>query len=277
MKFVQCILDTRIPRSLPMYHNFSPFIYLALHVHAHNYKIMNKLYMCVFLQTLEQEVSALQEQISALKSNSDQLEVANQNQLTELTRLRTLENDKKELEEELKVLSQKNTELQFQLSRLQKQYNEEGMAQQEELLGVLKSKLAKLHKEKAVWQDKEKGYVSEVENLKEEIAKLRKALTDSETMRTKLRTEYDAVLKELNSLRKQPAQDKDAHSFRDYVAVKRDLVVAREMNEELKQKIKIVQRGSGTLPHLKPEKTQPKSLTSSAKGTKPPPPIMYKS
>ena len=148
---------------------------------------------------------------------------------------------------------QKNKELQFRLSRAQKEIEDAGLNHQEELMTSIRNKLAKLHKEKSIWTEKEEQFDKNINDLKDENGKLRRALVDSERMRQEMNQQMEAVLQELYALRKSASEAGDSRTFKDFVQVKRELVQLKEENEHLK--FKLSQGKSNSLPSLKGAQT----------------------
>ena len=135
----------------------------------------------------------------------------------------------------------------------------------------LRNKLTKLHKEKSIWTEKEVQMNKEIEDLKDENGKLRRALFDSERMRQDMHGQMERVLEELFTLRKASMAAGDSRTFKDFVQIKRELAQVKEENQELKTKTTSREK-LNSLPTLKGSQVQSyssfKSVSrvSSAKG-----------
>ena len=136
--------------------------------------------------------------------------------------------------------------------------------QQEEFMTSLRNKLTKLHKEKAVWVDKEVLLDKEIQDLKDENGKLRRALLDSERMRQDMHGQMERVLEELYALRKASMTAGENRTFKDFVQIKRELAQVKEENEDLKSRI-TTRKKSNSLPSLKGS-VRSTSRVNSAKG-----------
>ena len=136
--------------------------------------------------------------------------------------------------------------------------------QQEEFMTSLRNKLTKLHKEKAVWVDKEVLLDKEIQDLKDENGKLRRALLDSERMRQDMHGQMERVLEELYALRKASMTAGENRTFKDFVQIKRELAQVKEENEDLKSRITTREK-SNSLPSLKGS-VRSTSRVNSAKG-----------
>ena len=136
-------------------------------------------------------------------------------------------------------------------------------------MNTLRIKLQKLHKEKSVWQEKEQQYQTNTDNLQAEIAKLRKALTDSERMRGEMHAQLDEVIKELNLLKSRASGEKESQTFKEFVKVKRELAIVMEENEKLKGQLKMKGKrgsgGGGLLPKLDSDSSSSLSKASGKK------------
>ena len=161
--------------------------------------------------------------------------------------------------------------MQFRLERAQRELEESGLKQQEEFMTSLRNKFNKLHKEKSVWVEKQVQMNKEIEDLKDENGKLRRALLDSERMRQDMHGQMEGVLEELYALRKASMAAGDSRTFKDFVQIKRELAHVKEENNELKTRITSREK-SNSLPSLKGSHVQSyssiKSISrvSSAKG-----------
>ena len=183
-----------------------------------------------------------------VKEENLQLEQAKQNQLREIEHLNSVKERNDHLIEELQEANQKNKEFEFRVARLERDLDDRGYKEQEDCMNTLKSKLTLLHKERSTWGDKQSSYLTEVQELKEEIAKLRKALVDSERMRGDLHKQIETLMEELDALRQKSAFDRTGQVFKDFVQLKRDVAYLREENEDLKGRMR---PRSGLLPTLK--------------------------
>ena len=140
----------------------------------------------------------------------------------------------------------------FFLERLERELSEIGFKEQDSLMQTLKSKLTKLHKERAVLKEQLTDKETESTNLKDENEQLRRALRDSEHMRQQLYESKQEVDQEVLTLRRQLEllQGGPKDNFRDFVHLKRQLNVTKEENDDLKVRLKY-QTKSGPLPSLK--------------------------
>ena len=143
----------------------------------------------------------------------------------------------------------------FRLERAQRELGDSAQKQQEEFMTSLRNKLTKLHKEKSIWIDKEVQFDKEIEDLKDENGKLRRALLDSERMRQDMHGQMERVLEELYALRKASTTVGESKTFKDFIQIKRELAQMKEENEELKLRITTREK-SNSLPSLKGSQTQ---------------------
>ena len=178
-----------------------------------------------------------------------ELDQVNGYQLQEIEQLNCVRDHNEHLREQLSESHQKNKELEFKVSRLERDLTDTGQTEQEELMGTLKNKLTLLHREKSLWSDKQKDYESEIAALREEVAKLRRALNDSERMRSDLHEQMDELLKELNALRQRMTSESNGQAFKEFVQLKREMTSLREENDDLRGRLKA--KTGTVLPSLK--------------------------
>ena len=167
-----------------------------------------------------------------------------------------MEAKNKDLREEINSLVQKNKELEFKISRLEKELKvgDSSGPDKDELVHTLKSRLAKTLKEKSALEDKEKEYLQITEQLRSEMAKYKKALSDSEGMRRQMQVELEMLLRELDGLKRHLAKsdkERERENFKEFVQLKRDVQLLREENEMLKNRHKSSKSMPGHLPLLK--------------------------
>ncbi len=206
------------------------------------------------MQHHQDRVLVLEKEVMGLQDDKEKLEQVQDNQLEEIQRLRNVQERNLELIEEVKEVTQKNKELHYKISRLHKEIEESGKPEQDDLLNTLKTKLAKLYKEKSHFEEKEKEYERQMEELKDENGKLRRALTDSDRMRGEMNDKMEAVIHELNNLKRQSTQSaRERQHFKDFVQLKRDMGLLRQENDELKTRLKLATGNGkmGNLPSLK--------------------------
>ena len=196
-----------------------------------------------------------------------ELTESTQNQLQELQRYQTVEDDNRALTEELAFAEQTNQELRFQISKLEHNLGDSGINQQEELLAVLRAKLKKVHTERADALDRVEKCQAANDDLKAENDGLRRALSDSERMRGEMRAQMEALMQEMAALtRNKSSVEIDNHNFKDFVHVKRDLANVKRENESLRQQLKPVR--DGALPKLKSSGSVTSSSSSIRSGKK---------
>lgn len=193
---------------------------------------MYSVFSAFIFQILELEVGALQQEIERLTSAKRSLEESSQNQLKELQRLPALEEKVKGLEDALKEAEQRTTELKLVNSRLEKELTEMKASNHEEIVKALRSEIKKLLREKEVWEGQDREKANRIESLEAENEKLRKALADSERMRTELRVQLDEATSRAS------ASGGDRRNFEEFVQVKRQLALVKAENEELKARLK---------------------------------------
>ena len=198
-------------------------------------------------QELQQKIIGQETEIATLRANNAKLDEVKVNQLAEISRLSHVEAHNGDLLAEVKEVNQVNKELQFRVSKLERELGESGRHDTEEILLTLRNRLTKLHKEKSLWEEKEKQYIKQIEELKEENAKLRRALADSESMRENLSVQMEEILKEFDRLKRHSSHERDKQSFKDFVALKRDLQHVRHENDELKTMVKLATGGKGRI------------------------------
>ena len=211
------------------------------------------------LQLLQEKIDHQRLEIDRLLAREQELTESTQNQLQEIQRFRTVEDDNKALTEELAYAEQTNQELRFQISKLEHTLGDSGVNQQEELLAMLRAKLKKVHGERSDALEQVTKCQATNEDLDAENGGLRRALADSERMRGELRAQMEALMQEMAALmRNKSSVEIDGGNFKDFVHVKRELANVRRENETLRQRLRPVR--DGALPQLKSSG----SLTSSS-------------
>lgn len=200
-----------------------------------------------FLQGLNSKIASQAEAIEELKSENARLQQAQRNQMEEIQRLQYVDDKCRNMGDQISELNQQKQELQFRIDRLQRDLGDSGFNKQEDILSTLKSKLSKLHLEKQDFESRDKERESLIRDLQEELERLRKAYGDSERMRADLKVQYDALVLELNQLKRQTSGDRQ--TFRDFVQLKRDMASVVEENEELKIRLKLGKTKHHSLKH----------------------------
>ena len=178
-----------------------------------------------------------------------ELTESTENQLLEIQRYRTVEDDNNALTEELAFAEQTNQELRFQMSKLEVNLGESGVNLQEELLSTLRARLKKVHTEREEALGKADKCQASNDDLGAENEGLRKALSDSERMRDEMKVQIESLMREIAALmHSKPHAEIDNQNFKDFVHVKRELANVTRENESLRMQLRPVR--DGALPKL---------------------------
>ncbi|XP_033754340.1 myosin-9-like isoform X2 [Pecten maximus] len=144
-----------------------------------------------------------------------------------------------QLIQELREANQKNMELNFRLSKLEKE-----LAQQEEdkdkvtLIENLKVKVTQMQAERGSALEKERNYEKMLKELQAEMMSLKESYVIVELDKQRIYTEYQKVLAELMYLRKKDSIDSASKSFKDFVQLKRELNEVKTENSDLRRMVK---------------------------------------
>lgn len=173
----------------------------------------------------------LQSEIDKLKSD---------NQLSSAEQLDSLKNKNELLSQELKEINQKNLELKFRISKLEKELKEaSGDQDLAELIDSLRKKVSQMQKERNTFTEKESGNEQLIQDLQNEIEALKEEIRKLQAHKVKLAEEFRKVYEELQDLKSKYASDSAKKSFQDFVSLKREFAVLKEENETLKQALKL--------------------------------------
>merc|ERR1712226_799089 len=96
------------------------------------------------VEILQLKVEALQNEVDRLSNESNKSGHTNRNQLTEIQRLQFVEKQNENLKGELNEMIQKNKELQFKISKLERDLSDQKVSEQDELMNSLKEKIKKV-------------------------------------------------------------------------------------------------------------------------------------
>lgn len=141
--------------------------------------------------------------------------------------------------QELREANQKNMELNFRLSKLEKE-----LAQQEEdkdkvtLIENLKVKVTQMQAERGSALEKERNYEKMLKELQAEMMSLKESYVILELDKQRIYTEYQRLLGELMHLRKKDSIDSASKSFKDFVQLKRELNEVKSENSDLRRMVK---------------------------------------
>ncbi|XP_052230608.1 coiled-coil domain-containing protein 18-like isoform X2 [Dreissena polymorpha] len=213
-------------------------------------------------------IANLQMELNAVKDENEQLSGEKTSQFSQIQSLQTLKSQNEALAQDLKAMAHKNMELQFRVSKLEADLKEASNTKdQAELIDNLKTKLAKLHKERSIATEKEEYYQKNIGDLKYEVEKLREKLHSAEVTKDRVLDEYHRLNAELQHMKKNQSADSQNKNFKDFVKLKREVVNLKEENSELKQLHKAVfTTGSNThLPMLRFEHDVPVVKSSASK------------
>ncbi|OWF48011.1 myosin-9-like isoform X1 [Mizuhopecten yessoensis] len=144
--------------------------------------------------------------------------------------------------QEVREANQKNMELNFRLSKLEKE-----LAQQEEdkdkltLIENLKVKVTQMQAERGSALERERNYEKMLKELQAEMMSLKESYVILELDKERYRTEYQKLLAELMYRRKKDSIDSASKSFKDFVHLKRELNEAKNENSDLRRMVKPAQ------------------------------------
>ena len=214
-------------------------------------------------ESLILKVNSLTQDLEQVTREVNQLKSVKDNQNGQIDKICQLERSNVEMQHKINELTQRNKELLIRLEKAESMLVEfESKSEKEELVQTLKNKLSKLHKEKCVFEQKEKEYAFIIQELKEENTKLKRDLNDSEKMRRELQQRLDKHLQEMNDCKRKTHVD-EKQTFKDFVQLKREMANLRSENEELKQQIKQI-NSNRSFPSLK-DVDQRRGLTRGAR------------
>ncbi|KAL4234861.1 hypothetical protein ACF0H5_006503 [Mactra antiquata] len=204
------------------------------------------------IEKQRQFIDELQQEVELLKTSNEDLNNEKSSQFSQLQDLQSLKTQNQGLVQDLQSLAQRNLELSHKVMQLEAQLRETSNTKdQVDLIDNLKNKLAKLHKERAVANDREEYYHRQVEELKEEIEALKKKVQSAEVTKDRVLEEYYKVHTELQYLKKHQSADDNSKNFKDFVKLKREVAVLREENSELRHNKRLNGGSSSSLPMLK--------------------------
>ncbi|XP_060066404.1 repetitive organellar protein-like [Ylistrum balloti] len=144
-----------------------------------------------------------------------------------------------QLLQELREANQKNMELNFRLSKLEKE-----LSQQEEdkdkvtLIENLKVKVTQMQAERGSALEKERNYEKLIRELQAEIMSLKESYVILESDKQRIYAEYQRIMTELMYLRKKDSIDSASKSFKDFVQLKRELNEVKSENSDLRRMVK---------------------------------------
>ena len=196
-------------------------------------------FITFLLQILDLKVKAVEQENDRLKNENDLLKQTTDGQLGELSNMHTLRSKNMDLEQQIAESKQKIKELQFTISRQERLLEENGGSSgsdQTNLIESLRKKLVKLHNEKMAFTLKETEYQDLIEQLQEEISQLKAQIQDLLSEKGTIAKQLKNALQELAKYRGK--QSGDNINFKDFVQLKREMVLLKQENDELKLKIK---------------------------------------
>ncbi|KAK7114051.1 trichohyalin-like [Littorina saxatilis] len=218
---------------------------------------------------LELLVEGLQIEMKDLTAEKDKLHTSLEeakeqaSQMHQLQELRTLNQN---LTDELREVNQKNLEYVYKIEKLEQEVKDNSTEKdQTVLVEAMKNKMEKLMKEKELAlmrEDDARHDCEETRALNEEMEKRLRLLAEEQT---KLIQEQGALYIEYGKLSKRLRQDEDKAAFREFVALKRELIATKNENEILRLKVRT---SSNTLPMLKEDLPPPAAKPLTKKGKK---------
>lgn len=217
-------------------------------------------------------IANLNLEIDTLKTQNEHLSGEKTSQFSQLQNMQSLKSQNMTLVQDLKAMDQKNIELMHKISHLEAQLKEATSSKEHvELIDNLKTKLAKLHKERSVAVEKEEFYQKQIGDLRYEVETLKEKVQSAEVTKDRVLEEYYKVLSELQYLKRNYSNDSNSKNFKDFVKLKREVAVLREENEEFKRGLKPVTSSSSatSLPMLRFEVDAPIRPGGTKKGHKP--------
>lgn len=227
-----------------------------------------------FLNTitdLEKKLGECQSKVASLTAARDELQQAlssaQNSQMSELHQVQDLRNTNQSLTDELHEEQQKNLELAYKVQKLENELRDNAAEKdQAKLVEAMRNKMEKLVKEKELSVLREGDMSQELADANSLIESLQKAIEELKKEKEKVVTEYGELTIEFEKLRRRLLQDQDKAAFRDFVAVKRELISVKNENEVLRLKVRT---SSGSLPMLKEDVPPPKPpVVMSKKGRK---------
>lgn len=154
------------------------------------------------------------------------------------------------LDSELREANQKNMELVYKIEKLEKELKEpkENLDRETKLIESMRNKMQKLLKEKELAVLKKSGLKKQCEEMSALNQKLQDTLHQVEKEKNDMFQNFKNLSEEYENFQRQMQQDQEKASFRNFVALKRDLATIKNENEILRLKMKSV---SDSLPLLK--------------------------
>ena len=220
-------------------------------------------------QELELLVEGLRIEVKELNTEVDRLKgllEESQAKTSQLHQLQELRSVNLSLTDELREANQQNLEYVYKIETLEKQLKDNsGEKEQTKLIEALKNKMEKVLKEKELAIMKESDAKAQSEEMKVVIDSLQTKLKDIEEEHAKLVQEHGELFIEYGKLRKRLQQDEDKTTFREFVALKRELVAVKNENEILRLKVRT---SSDSLPMLKEDLPPPVTKPMTKKGKK---------
>ncbi|KAK7498818.1 hypothetical protein BaRGS_00009910 [Batillaria attramentaria] len=212
------------------------------------------------ISELQQELAKAQSEVEDLTQAKNKLQEclasAQTVQSSEIHQMQELRQVNQSLTDELQAATQKNVENTHMIEQLQKRLTEnESSAEQTKLIEALRHKMEKLMKQKELAVLHEEAARKECAAANSLIDNLQETITRLEEEKAKVMHEYGQLTVEFEKLRRKLEQDKDKAGFRDFVALKRELIAVKNENEVLRLKAR---SASGSLPMLKEDLPPPK-------------------
>nr|KAG5707854.1 hypothetical protein BaRGS_031585 [Batillaria attramentaria] len=212
------------------------------------------------ISELQQELAKAQSEVEDLTQGKNKLQEclasAQTVQSSEIHQMQELRQVNQSLTDELQAATQKNVENAHMIEQLQKRLTEnESSAEQTKLIEALRHKMEKLMKQKELAVLHEEAARKECAAANSLIDNLQETITRLEEEKAKVMHEYGQLTVEFEKLWRKLEQDKDKAGFRDFVALKRELIAVKNENEVLRLKAR---SASGSLPMLKEDLPPPK-------------------
>ncbi|XP_005091270.1 restin homolog [Aplysia californica] len=184
------------------------------------------------MQTYKQENEELKEELEGIRSD---LEIIQSKRSTDMTQVRELRAENKQLSETVQEVQQKNNELEFRLDKALSDLREKADDQEQtNLIENLRDKVRQLTLDREAGVERETQMGQDLLDLSALKDELKHANAHLQRELEKLLTEYGHLLAEYERLRKRSMKEKDNKTFKDFVSLKRELRSVRHENETLK-------------------------------------------
>lgn len=224
--------------------------------------------MAAEAEDFKRVISDLTMEVDALRDENRKITGEKHSQFSQIQSLQSLKESNESLANELKAMTQKNFELSHKCSRLESDLQEASTAKdQADLIDQLKNKLAKLHKERSIVNEKEEFYQKQIGDLKYEVQRLLEKVQNAEVTKDRVLEEYHKVNAELQHLKRTYSNNSQHKNFKEFVKLKREVAYLKEENQDLRHNSKFhmsSNESTASLPMLRYEPTQEMLIKAAA-------------